>query len=162
MKASILRVKLLFRDDKGSSQDKCSLFHTSPHQQLGWKKCLHSRKDNLEWFWFLTESQDQESLKPSENFSSNSPNLLKVFFFQSLLVSWNQDCDERLSCLDWAKKNAEAPAGAGWRGGCHFGSHAYQKSTIAAIETIIFSAFLYSRLSCIKIVHVLLNLTHKL
>ena len=38
MKALILRVKLLFRDDNGSLQDKCSLFHTSPRQQLGRKK----------------------------------------------------------------------------------------------------------------------------
>ena len=38
--------------------------------------------------------------------------------------------------------------------GGHCGSHHCQKSTIAAVETIIFSAFLYSILSCIKMVHV--------
>ena len=45
---------------------------------------------------------------------------------------------ETRGCLvDCAKKNAEAAAGAGWRGSCHCGSHAFQKSTIAAVKTII-------------------------
>ena len=41
-KALIFRVKLLFRDDNGSLQDKCSLFYTSPPQQIGRKKNVYT------------------------------------------------------------------------------------------------------------------------
>ena len=41
-KVLILHVKLLFRDDNGSLQDKCSLFHSSPRQQLEQKKNVYT------------------------------------------------------------------------------------------------------------------------
>ena len=78
MKALIFRAKLLFRDDNGSLQDKCSLFYISPRQQLGRKKmCTQSERQFGMILIFDQDqrSQDQESLKSSENFSSNSPNL---------------------------------------------------------------------------------------
>ena len=77
MKALIFRAKLLFRDDNGSLQDKCSLFYISPRQQLGRKKmCTQSER---QFGMILIFDQDHVSTVPGSRITKV---FRKLFFFQ--------------------------------------------------------------------------------
>ena len=87
MKALMFRVKLLFRNDNGSLQDKCSLFHTSPRQQLGRKK-MFTQLESQFWMIFIFD-RDHASTVPGSRITEV---VRKTFFqfsqsFKSILLS---------------------------------------------------------------------------